>query len=298
MRTKLIVIALFTVFIASVVVIAQKADSKEKVAEVSFIIGKVVEEGSNQTLKLNEPVYAGAVVTTGKESMCELSLNDDSKIRIAENSKYEVFPKQKSKSSSIFGFLGMGKVWVKLKKLVNRKSYAIKSPNSVISVRGTTFNVEVKSSNSGRVDVFEGRVDAGTHWILENDSLFDAWVREDEKAYKEYLEANDPEKWVRKLEDEYKDAIDKMLKEEQAFYQQDELDFINFQREEQGLPPIVPKKHGPIAEPGKGGWLSFVKANQSLEISGEEHKVVPLPEQEKNDQWIRFNMKRDSTAGW
>ena len=278
--------------------IAQKKANKEKVAEVSFLIGTAKEKPANRRLKINDTIFAGTTIQTGKECVCELSLLDQSRIRIGENSEYTVNPIQKKESSSIFGFLGLGKVWVKLKKMVSRNSYAIKSPNSVISVRGTTFSMEVTSDQKGKVNVFEGRVDAGTHWILENDSLFDAWVRDDEKAYREYLEANDPEIWVQKLEDEYKEAIEKMLQEEEAFYNQDALDYENFLREEQGLPPIEPQKHGPLAETGKGGWLSFVKEKQTLMIDGKDHSLVPIGKDDQESTWTRFNAKRDSVLGW
>lgn len=299
MRKKLIIISLFLLTLITISV-TQTLSNEKSVAKVSYIVGKATDASQNVDLSINDPLYAGATIQTGNESLCELTLSDQSIIRIGEKSEYQLNPPKKQKSSSIFGFLGIGKVWVKLKKLVDRKSYAIKSPSSVISVRGTTFSLSVSPDKSGSVDVFEGRVDAGTHWILQNDSLFDAWVRQDEAAYKEWLEANDPNVWVKKLEDEYKDAIEKMEKEEEAFYNQDALEYENFLREEQGLPPIVPENHGPLAPPGEGGWLSFVRSNQTLNFSGESdvHTVAPMTEAVEEDPWTKFNRERDAEAGW
>ena len=295
MKTKiqLISLLLLTAFTLS---LSQKGHTDKSIAKVTYLVGEVKEKKSRQRLKIESPIYAGAKIQTGRESICELKLNDNSIVRIGEKSVYDVMPPKEKESTSFFGSLGLGKIWVKLKKLVGRDSYAIKSPNSVISVRGTTFSVDIAKNKSGKVNVFEGRVDAGTHWILENDSLFDAWIRQDEAAYKQWLEANDPDIWVRNLEEEYADAINKMLEEEKAFYDQEALDYENFLRQEQGLPPIVPKKHGPISETGEGGWISFVKENQTLSFAGDsdEHTVSAISEAVEEDAWTKFNKERDA----
>jgi hypothetical protein len=277
------------------------ADGNDAKFKVVFVLGEVTKSLTGEALKLNSYVTSGEKVTTGPQSLAEIMMADESRIRVGENSVYTVDPPAKKGERTLLGFLEVGKIWLKIKKVVFKRSLKIKTPSSVVAVRGTTLDLYLPENSSGQVNVFEGRIDAGTHLLVLNDSLFGKWVMDDQKAYEEWLEANDPDKFVRDLENEYKEAIEKMQEEMQSFMDQDALDYQNFLREQQGLPPLEPKDHGALKTSEDGGWMRFVKQNQTLNLSGDTDKVgstVPLDSNYVNSEWVRQNQERDAQLQW
>jgi hypothetical protein len=264
---------------------------------VTFLLGSAHVKEDQRALALNDAVKQGHTVITASESLCEITLSDAGVVRVGENSSYVVSNRQAEEESE--GELLFGRLWVSLKKLVSGHSYKIESPSSVLAVRGTAFSLEVDSSANVEVAVFSGRVDVGTHWILTNDSLFNAWVLADAEAYRQWLEADNAAAWVAELEREYEQAIADMLREEEAFRDSDQLEYENFLREEQGLAPLLPVQHGPLAEPGEGGWLDFVKAGQQLNYTadGSQRQQAAIDTIAEMANWYRLNLERDSLLG-
>jgi hypothetical protein len=121
-------------------------------AKVTFLINDVsvkvdLQQKEWVPLKINELVPEHAVVRCGEDSRCELLLPDGSLVKILANSMLQVksVAKERKKETSIFTLLG--KFFFKVKKGILGE-FQVKSPNSVIAVRGTEFLVTNKAKES------------------------------------------------------------------------------------------------------------------------------------------------------
>lgn len=116
---------------------------------------------------IDQALYAGDSVRTGKDSRAELSFSDGSTIRLGENSKFLIRQNGTTRSFTLLS----GKFWAKVAKLSERARFEVESPTAVAGVRGTVFKVEVDQDSTSRVAVEEGEVE------VHNPSLRGRMVR-------------------------------------------------------------------------------------------------------------------------
>jgi hypothetical protein len=121
-------------------------------AKVTFLINNVgvkldLQQKEWTPLKINEIVPEQAIVRCGEDSRCELMLSDGSVVKILANSMLQVksVATETKKETNILTLLG--RFFFKVKKGI-LGDYVVKSPNSVIAVRGTEFLVANKAKES------------------------------------------------------------------------------------------------------------------------------------------------------
>jgi hypothetical protein len=121
-------------------------------AKVKFLINDVkykvdLQQEQWAPLKLNDLVPEKSVVRCGNDSRCELLLSDGSVIKILANSMLQVKSVQKDDNPNTSIFTLLGNFFFKVKKGVLGE-FQVRSPNSVIAVRGTEFLVKNESKKS------------------------------------------------------------------------------------------------------------------------------------------------------
>lgn len=96
----------------------------------------------------------GTKVHVGPRGLVVLAFSDGSKIRLTQNADFTL---EEAQSSSIAGFLGLGRLeaWVSKN---SQREFKIHSAQAVAAVRGTIFSM-VASNNGTIVDLFSGRLD-------------------------------------------------------------------------------------------------------------------------------------------
>lgn len=112
----------------------------------------------------------GDRIITGKDSSATLEIDEDKEIRIGESTQVNVSELQGSiqEQNDQTGLnLFIGKLWTSIKKKLNiRSKFEIKTPTTVMGVRGTKFYVNSDEGETGIV-VLEGRV-AATAYRIES----------------------------------------------------------------------------------------------------------------------------------
>ncbi|PKN01736.1 MAG: hypothetical protein CVU77_01995 [Elusimicrobia bacterium HGW-Elusimicrobia-1] len=106
----------------------------------------------------NEKIEAGSHVRTSRRSSVEGETPQKHKIKIDENTR--VIIEEADRTSSVISIIsGRMRSWVK--KLKPADKYQVKTPISVISVRGTIYDVSYdETGKTSKVDVLEGVVEA------------------------------------------------------------------------------------------------------------------------------------------
>lgn len=113
--------------------------------------------GTWQHISKGQSIPAGSQIKTSRRSSVEAITTREHKIKIDENSSVTV--EEASEQNSIFS-ITIGKIRSLVKKLRPIDKYQVKTPISVISVRGTDFSVSVDEANKVKVEVYEGVVSA------------------------------------------------------------------------------------------------------------------------------------------
>ena len=145
-----------------------------RAARISDLSGtvKVMKAGGEKEFKgfKGMSLSEGDRITTDKSSWAKLDIDDDKEIKIGESTQIVI--------SELKGSLGTkddrtgislftGKLWTKIKKTLNiRSKYEIKTPTTVMGVRGTQFYVG-QEDGSTDVAVLEGTVVATTYVPVE-----------------------------------------------------------------------------------------------------------------------------------
>ncbi len=131
-------------------------------------------EGNVSVMKNDEPwalfagqsVSTGQTIVTGDDGFAELQVSDGSMFFVFPNS-HVIFRKNPGSLGDLLDVF-LGKVKVHIQKLGGNPNHnRIFTPTAVISVRGTTFDVEVDASETTVVIVDEGLVGV-THRLLPN----------------------------------------------------------------------------------------------------------------------------------
>ena len=100
-------------------------------------------------------------IQTKKGSMCELTLDDGSLIKIKENSTLEINELSEdasaTKKNSVFKLL-IGKIWSKA-QLQNESTFKVVTPTAIAGIKGTEFAIIVSIDGSSDILVFKGSVE-------------------------------------------------------------------------------------------------------------------------------------------
>ena len=137
----------------------------DEIGEISFILGEVViinpDSSEEAPAEMNSIIRTGDRIVTAEESRCEIKLKDESVIRLGENTEFDVSDVT-LKENSLQGKAGLnrGSLWNNLIKLkTGDKNIRVKTPTSVMAVRGTVFRVEAQGDTSTSLLVYDGVVD-------------------------------------------------------------------------------------------------------------------------------------------
>ena len=156
------------IFGAVAVLLAQDEDMEEEPAYISYLSGNVDvditpenEVGDFVPAELDMDLNPGTVIRTGSDAVCEVTLPDESTIKVSNGAVFKIdevlINKQTGKKSEKFSLL-FGKVKAQVKKLTTSDSqFTIASGTALAGVRGTSFGVDFDGINS-KVLVFEGKV--------------------------------------------------------------------------------------------------------------------------------------------
>jgi len=129
------------------------------------------QKGPWQTLKTGMLVTAGSFIKTGKDSVVELTMPDNSIIRLASDTLFELnqafFPEDKLRR--FFSKLLIGKMWAKVTSAFRgrRGTFNTSTYTAVAGVRGTTYNLKAGADKSTEISVYEGKVGVGPPLIVE-----------------------------------------------------------------------------------------------------------------------------------
>jgi hypothetical protein len=156
--------SLLAVAAAAGVAAARAAVEAPPPGRVTFVSGEATRsrEGKTERLALGTPVWENDTVETQKRTRLEITLRDQSLVRVGPLSRVVL-------SGAVFGRslderkvaarLLVGDMWAKVAKAVGGDSrFEVQTANAVAGVRGTTFRVDAKADRSVVVKVYAGTV--------------------------------------------------------------------------------------------------------------------------------------------
>ena len=137
-------------------------------SEKEFVVAAVKGEaytGSHGEIALLEKgskVRVKDVIETGSKSGVELQLAENSVLRIGANSRVVVAKNLEKGGGTEYGFkLEEGNVLCQVHKTGKFLKMEVETPNSIVSVKGTSFKVELDEKSATKVVVKEGVVRVG-----------------------------------------------------------------------------------------------------------------------------------------
>jgi hypothetical protein len=131
-------------------------------ATVTFLSGDATRErvGQKDSLAEKSELLEGDIVRTAKSARIELTLADQSVVRLDGGSEFSLKSATLNGDEKKFtGKLSFGKVWAKVNSVLGGQShFDVETQNAVAGVRGTTFRVDAKHDASALVRVYAGAV--------------------------------------------------------------------------------------------------------------------------------------------
>jgi len=123
------------------------------------------EQGPWQPLELSRPIAPTGFVRTAEDGIVELTLADDSVVRLAPGSLYEVQEAVfvSDQPRRFVAKLFFGKLWANVQKQSARLSgrFETRIPTAIIGVRGTVYHLAADRDRSADIYVYEGLVGVG-----------------------------------------------------------------------------------------------------------------------------------------
>ena len=153
----------------------------------------LTEKGPWKTLKSGMPVDSGSFIKTGKNGSVELTMPDNSVVRLAPGTLFELtqtlFPEDKPRR--FLSRLFLGKMWAKVTGafMGRRGTFDTYTHTAVAGVRGTVYNLKVDADKSMNISVYEGKVGVGPPLIVEGGPKEEmAWpMQVSEKKWEEII---------------------------------------------------------------------------------------------------------------
>jgi len=147
-------------------------DMEEEPAYISYLVGNVdvdITPDNNiedfEVAELDMDLPAGTIIRTGQDAICEITMPDESTIKISSGSVFQIeevlISKETGRKVEKFNLI-FGKVRAKVQKFTTSGSeFNIVSGTSLAGVRGTSYGVFFDGLKS-HVLVFEGKVSLGS----------------------------------------------------------------------------------------------------------------------------------------
>lgn len=159
-----IILAIF--LMTSITAVSIRSTRCETLVRITYQKGDTF-VGPNKTgpwriLKKEMYLKEGEFVKTGEQGIIELTMPDNSIVRLAPSTLFELdqalFPQKKMSQFSSKLFLG--RMWAKVKVSLGRdkKAFNTQTPTAIVGVRGTTYDVKTASDKSTEISVYEGKV--------------------------------------------------------------------------------------------------------------------------------------------
>lgn len=143
--------------------LAVPALAEASAGKVSFLTGKAFRQapgGAKVALAVGTEVEAKDVLTTEARSRLEITLADQSLMRLAPSSQAELSVAEfQDDTRKVSAKLVLGNVWAKVAtSLGGDQKFEVTTEKAVAGVRGTTFRVDANKDKSSVVKVFAGAV--------------------------------------------------------------------------------------------------------------------------------------------
>jgi hypothetical protein len=169
MRHLPIAVAVSAAALVAVVALAAPAAAPEAPAaasagSITFLDGDAsrIANGITVKLKSGAPIYQGDFIETARRTRVELTLIDQSVLRLGPLSKVELAAAafgQGPDDRKVSAKLRVGNVWASVTKALGGEArFEVKTENAVAGVRGTTFRVDASKDKSVVVKVYSGSV--------------------------------------------------------------------------------------------------------------------------------------------
>ncbi len=134
---------------------------------LTFFVGdvstKLNPEDNWQQAELKQNLKKESEIKTGIESRAELVTDNNSVLRVGENSHYLIEQLKSGDSrDKTEGKLFKGRLWAKIKKVTGKESeFNTRTTTAVAAVRGTVFRMDVLQDSLTELYVYNGTVEVG-----------------------------------------------------------------------------------------------------------------------------------------
>jgi hypothetical protein len=131
---------------------------------ITFLDGEASRTAQGQPVKLvvGAAIYQGDVIETARRTRVELTLVDQSVLRLGPRSRVELDAAAFGKGPDdrkVSARLRVGNVWASVtRSLGGEARFEVRTENAVAGVRGTTFRVDARKDRSCVVKVYSGTV--------------------------------------------------------------------------------------------------------------------------------------------
>ena len=134
----------------------------KEVGEIDFRLGdlSVRNRAGKAALDEEDSVFEKDTIITGRESRCEIKLNDGSIVRLSENTRYVIDRFSQSGDKVEFsGHLFAGESWTNVNRSDSKKKdFQVRSPIAVAAVIGTAYKM-TSDGQITEISVLDGKVD-------------------------------------------------------------------------------------------------------------------------------------------
>jgi len=198
---------------------------------------QVKHEGGNWTsAETGMFLFQSDALQTGEDTYASVILFESSIIRLDSNTKIllkEII--QQTETTNIIIEQKSGRTWNTIQKISGIDNYEVQTPNTVASVRGTIFDVNITTSRSTNISVITGTVNVSR---LENGTIGDTIAVNGNESVLIESESNETLKTDPLIKDEW---ILRNLGEDAEFYEQLKTELYN--RIEEYIPELK-KRYG------------------------------------------------------
>lgn len=222
---------------------------------ISFVKGdvKIIWDGRKQLAEKGYCLQGGDTVITGYNSSAEITFRDGTKLRLGENTRFLVKWHDPCLELKTF----WGRIWARIFK---PECFRVYTPNAIMAVRGTEFEVDVAEDGTTTVIVLDGVVDvcdlAGTKTVLVGQNQTTTVEPNGVPSDPQPIDPNQIDRWWDCVADSDSDGMDDCWEVQYGLNPDDptdaELDndgdgFTNLQEYNAGTNPNDPDDYPPPA---------------------------------------------------
>lgn len=239
MNQKILIMILFIMIISIIgfVWFTQTSDVASAQLVIDYGTVQVKHEGGNWTsAETGMFLFQSDALQTGEDTYASVILFESSIIRLDSNTKIllkEII--QQAETTNIIIEQKSGRTWNTIQKISGIDNYEVQTPNTVASVRGTIFDVNITTSRSTNISVITGTVNVSR---LENGTIGDTIAVNGNESVLIESESNETLKTDPLIKDEW---ILRNLGEDAKFYEQLKTELYN--RIEEYIPELK-KRYG------------------------------------------------------